>query len=228
VSILLEFLPIGIFAYVGYTMGSFTAAQIMPFLRLILVIIAGCVVQVFIVQALLVYICTKTNPFKFLQAILSACILGYVSGNRYTSYPVIVENVEHNLGADREVFTFVSGLGVAFSLSGSALAAGVATLFVAQVYGLDLSVYLDIIIVLLISVATLKLDGIHEGGLVLLSIILARIIKLPAEGYALILGIAPIIYQIETVVNVSGNATVSYIIAHSEESVSEVSWKDFV
>jgi proton glutamate symport protein len=228
VGIILEFLPIGIFAYIGYTMGSFTVSQVMPFLKLILVIIAGCFIQVFIIQALLVFICTRTNPFKFLQAILSACILGYVSGNRYTGYPVLVENMEHNLGADREVFTFVSGLGVAFSISGSALAAGVATLFVAQVYGLDLSIYLDIIIVLLITVATLKMDGIHEGGLVLLSIILARIIKLPAEGYALILGIAPIIYQIETVVNVSGNAAVSYIIAHSEDAVVEVPLRDFV
>ena len=134
---------------------------------------------------------------------------------------------EHNLGADREVFTFVAGLGVAFSMSGSAIASGVATLFVAQVYGLDLSIYLEIIIVLLITVATLKLDGIREGGLVLLSIVLSHIIKLPAEGYALILGITAIIYQIETVVNVSGNACVSYILSHSEDAVEEVPLKDF-
>ena len=96
------------------------------------------------------------------------------------------------------------------------------------VKGLDISVYLDIIIVLLIAVAALKMDGIHEGGLVLLSMVLARIIKLPAEGYALILGIAPIIYQIESVVNVSGNACISYIITHSEGAVSEVALKEFV
>jgi len=112
-------------------------------------------------------------------------------------------------------------------MSGSAIASGVATLFVAQVYGLDLSIYLEIIIVLLITVATLKLDGIREGGLVLLSIVLSHIIKLPAEGYALILGITAIIYQIETVVNVSGNACVSYILSHSEDAVEEVPLKDF-
>jgi len=226
-GIVLEFLPIGIFAYVGYTMGSITMVEIMPFLKLILVIVAGCFIQVFIVQALLVYLTTRTNPFKFIHAILSSCILGYVSGNRYTAYPTLVHNMENNLGADRETFTFVAGLGVAFSMSGSAIASGVATLFVAQVYGLDLSIYLEIIIVLLITVATLKLDGIREGGLVLLSIVLSHIIKLPAEGYALILGITAIIYQIETVVNVSGNACVSYILSHSEDAVEEVPLKDF-
>jgi proton glutamate symport protein len=227
-GIVLEFLPIGIFAFIGYTMGSITMVEIMPFLKLILVIVAGCFIQVFIVQALLVYLTTRTNPFKFIHAILSSCILGYVSGNRYTAYPTLVHNMEHNLGADRETFTFVAGLGVAFSLSGSAIASGVATLFVAQVYGLDLSIYLEIIIVLLITVATLKLDGIREGGLVLLSVVLSRIIKLPAEGYALIIGITAIIYQIETVVNVSGNACVSYIISHSEDAVEEVPLKDFI
>lgn len=227
-GIVLEFLPIGIFAYIGYTMGSFTVAQIMPFLKLILVVVAGCFLQVFIVQALLLYTTTRTNPFKFIHAILSSCILGYVSGNRHTAYTALVHNIEHNLGADRETFTFVAGLGVAFSLSGSALAGGVTTQFVAQVYGLDLSIYLEIIIVLLIAVATLKLDGIREGGLVLLSIVLSRIIKLPAEGYALILGVSAIIYQIETVVNVSGNACVSYIISHSEDAVTEVALKDFI
>jgi proton glutamate symport protein len=227
-GIVLEFLPIGIFTYIGYTMATYSVAAIMPFLKLILVIVAGCFIQVFIVQALFVYVTTKTNPFRFIHAILSSCILGYVSGNRYTTYTALVHNLEHNLGADRETFTFVSGLGVAFSTSGSAIASGVATLFVAQVYGLDLSIYLKIIIVLLITVATLKLDGIHQGGLVLLSVVLARIIKLPAEGYALILGITGLMYQIETVVNVSGNASVSYVISHSEEAVEEVALRDFV
>ncbi len=226
--IILEFLPIGVFAYIGYTMGSLTVSNIMPFLKLILVIVAGSFIQVFIIQALLVFIFTKTNPFKFIHALLSSSILGYTSGNRYTTYPALVENIENNLGADREVFTFVSGLGIAFSLSGSALSCGVSTLFVAQAYGLDLSIYLQIIIILLITVATLKMDGINEGGLVLLSIVLSHIIKLPAEGYALILGITAVIYQIETVVNITGNACVSYIISHSEEAVSAVPLKEFI
>jgi len=63
---------------------------------------------------------------------------------------------------------------------------------------------------------------------VLLSVVLARIIKLPAEGYALILGISGLICQIETVVNVSGNASVSYVISHSEDAVEEVALRDFV
>jgi Na+/H+-dicarboxylate symporter len=151
-----------------------------------------------------------------------------VSGNRYTAYPALVETVENNMGADREVFTFVAGLGTAFSFSGSAIAAGVSTLFVAQAYGLDLSIYLQILIVFFITLATLKLDGIKDGSIVVLSVILAQVVKLPAEGYALVLAIAGVIYQIESVVNITGTAAVSYIIANSEDAVSTVMAKDFI
>ena len=224
----LEFLPIGIFASIGAAIGFSTFGQILPFLKLILVIAAGSIIQVFIVQSLLVYFLTKLNPFKFIHAVLPAAILAYCAGNRYTAYPTLVECVENNLGADREVFSLTAGLGTALSLSGSAVAAGVTTLFVSQAYGLDLSVYLQIIVVLLITVSTLKLDGLPEGSLVLLSVVLSYVIKLPAEGYTILLGVTAIIFQIENVVNVTGNAAVSYIMAHSEESVSGVTVQDFL
>ena len=226
--IILEFLPIGIFTYMGYQLGFMTFDSVMPYLKLVLVVIAGCFIQVFIVQGLLVYFLTKTNPFVFVHAVIPTAILGYLSGNRYTAYPALVENIEHNLGADRRVLTFVSGLGIAFSLSGSAIAAGVATMFIAQAYGLDLSVYLQVIIVLLITVSTLKLDGLREGSLILLSVVLAHIIKLPAEGYAILLTITGLLCQIETVVNTVGNATVSYIISSSEGAVRAVRVREFI
>jgi Na+/H+-dicarboxylate symporter len=226
--IILEFLPIGIFAYIGYQIGFMTSDSVMPYLKLILVIVAGSFIHIFIVQALLVFFLTKINPFKFIHAVIPAAIIGWMSGNRHTAYPVLVENIEHNLGAERQVFTFVAGLGTTFSLSGSGIAAGVSTLFVAQAYGLDLSVYLQIIIVLLITVSTLKLDGLREGGLILLSVVLAQIIKLPAEGYALILGVTGIIFQIETVVNVMGNAAVSFIVSRSEGSAVPITVRDFI
>jgi len=226
--IILEFLPIGIFAYIGYMMGFMTKASIMPYLKLILIIVAGSFIQIFIVQALLVFFITGLNPFKFVHAVLPAAVLGYVTGNGYTAYPALVECVEHNLGTDRHVFTFISAVGMAFSLSGSAVAAGVSTLFVAQAYGLDLSVYLQIIIVFLITVSSLKLDGLSGGSLILLSVVLSHIVKLPAEGYALILGISAVIFQIETLANVAGNAAVSYIVSCSVEPASRVRVRDFL
>lgn len=226
--IVLEFLPIGIFTFIGYQLGFMTFDNVMPYLKLILVIVAGCFIHIFIVQGLLIYFLTKTNPFKFIHAVIPAAIVGYISGNRYTAYPTLVENVEHNLGADRLALTFVAGLGTAFSMSGSAIAAGISTMFIAQAYGLDLSVYLQVIIVLLITASTLKLDGLREGSLIVLSVVLAYIIKLPAEGYAMLLGITGLIYQIETVVNVVGNATVSYILSSSENAVTSVRLRDFL
>jgi len=226
--IVLEFLPIGIFAYIGYTMGSLDAAKVMPFLRLIFVVIAAAFVQVFVVQALFVFFKTKLNPFKFLLTVIPSGIMAYVSGHRYTAYPVLIESMEHNLGADRELMTFVTGLGTAFSMSGTALATGVCTLFVAQAYGLSLSVYLQIIIVLILTFATFKMDGLKEGTIVLLTMLLGQVVKLPDEGYALLVGGTMIIDQIAALVDVTGNATISYVVAHSEEAVQNVNMKDFL
>jgi Na+/H+-dicarboxylate symporter len=226
--IVLEFLPVGIFAYVGYTMGSLNAVKVMPFLKLYFVAIAAAFVQVFIVQALFVFFKTKLNPFKFLLTVVPSGIMGYVSGHRYSAYPVLIESMEHNLGADRELVTFVTGIGTAFGLSGTALVTAVTALFVAQAYGLSLSVYLQIIIVLILTFATMKMDGIREGTIVLLTVLLSQIVKLPDEGYALVLGSTMIVDQIAAVVDVTGNAAISYIICHSEEGVKSVSMKDFL
>ena len=212
----------------GYTMGSLSAAKVMPFLKLYFVAVAAAFVQVFIVQALFVFFKTKLNPFKFLLAVVPSGIMAYVSGHRYTAYPVLVESMEHNLGADREIATFVAGLGTAFGLSGTALAAAVTTLFVAQAYGLSLSVYLQIIIVLILTFASLKMDGIREGSVVLLSVLLAQIVKLPDEGYALVVGGTMIVDQIAAVADVIGNAAVAYVVCHSEEGVGNVGMKDFL
>jgi len=226
--LVLEFLPIGIFTYVGYLMGSRGSQFILPYLKLVLVILLGAFIHIFIIQTILIYFTTRSNPFTFIHALLPTAILAGTSSNRYTAYPSLVENMEHNLGTDREVFTFLAGMGTALSMAGSAIAAGVTVLFIAQAYGLDLSIYLQIIIVLLITVSSLKLDGLRRESLVILSVVLSYIVKLPQEGYTLILSITPLIYQIETVVNVSTTATVSYIITHREGAVHEVSIKDFM
>jgi Na+/H+-dicarboxylate symporter len=136
--------------------------------------------------------------------------------------------MEHNLGADRELTTFVTGIGMAFGLSGTALVTAVTTLFVAQAYGLSLSAYLQIIIVLILTFATMKMDGIREGTIVLLTVLLSQIVKLPDEGYALVLGSTMIVDQIAAVVDVTGNAAISYIICHSEGGVKGVNIRDFL
>ena len=86
----------------------------------------------------------------------------------------------------------------------------------------------QIIIVLILTFATMKMDGIREGTIVLLTVLLSQIVKLPDEGYALVLGSTMIVDQIAAVVDVTGNAAISYIICHSEGGVKSVNMKDFL
>jgi len=136
--------------------------------------------------------------------------------------------MEHNLGARREATTLINALGVTFSLGGSAVVAGVSTLFVSQAYGLSLSVYLQIIVVFIIVVASLKIDGLREGSLVILSVVFSKIVKLPDEGFALVLGVSLLLERIETIANIVINAAVSYIISKSNDSVETISIRDLL
>jgi len=225
---LLEFFAIGVFAYSGYLMATTSADMIYPYLKLILVIIGGLAILIFIIIGPSLYFLTKLNPFIFIHAILPACITGFITGDRYKSYPVVIECMEHNLGARREATTLINALGVTFSLGGSAVVAGVSTLFVSQAYGLSLSVYLQIIVVFIIVVASLKIDGLREGSLVILSVVFSKIVKLPDEGFALVLGVSLLLERIETIANIVINAAVSYIISKSNDSVETISIRDFL
>lgn len=225
---LLEFFAIGVFAYSGYLMATTSADMIYPYLKLILVIIGGLAILIFIIIGPSLYFLTKLNPFIFIHAILPACITGFITGDRYKSYPVVIECMEHNLGARREATTLINALGVTFSLGGSAVVAGVSTLFVSQAYGLSLSVYLQIIVVFIIVIASLKIDGLREGSLVILSVVFSKIVKLPDEGFALVLGVSLLLERIETIANIVINAAVSYIISKSNDSVETISIRDFL
>jgi len=224
----LDFFAIGVFAYSGYLMATTSADMIYPYLKLILVIIGGLAILIFIIIGPSLYFLTKLNPFIFIHAILPACITGFITGDRYKSYSVIVECMEHNLGARPEATTLINALGVTFSLGGSAVVAGVCTLFVSQAYGLSLSVYLQIIVVFIIVVASLKIDRLREGSLVILSVVFSKIVKLPDEGFALVLGVSLLLERIETIANIVINAAVSYIISKSNDSVETISIRDFL
>lgn len=224
----LDFFAIGVFAYSGYLMSITGPDMIYPYLKLILVVIGGLAILVFIIIGLFLYFLSKLNPFIFIHAILPACITGFITGDRYKSYTVLVECMENNLGARREATTIINALGVTFGLGGSALVAGVCTLFISQAYGLSLSVYLQIIVIFIIVGASLKLDRLRESSLILLSVVFARIVKLPDEGFALVLGISLLLTRIETITNIVINAAVSYIICKSNESVEPVSIGDFL
>ena len=131
-----------------------------------------------------------------------------------------LRTVEKRLGANNRVASFTVPLGATINMDGTAIMQGIATGFIAQYYGVDLSVGQYLMVILMVIMASIGAAGVPGVGLILLAGVLASV-GLPAEGIALILGVDRLLDMTRTAVNVAGDATVTCIVAQSEGELDQ-------
>ena len=129
--------------------------------------------------------------------------------------PVTLETAEERLGVDNSVASFTIPLGATINMDGTAIMQGVATVFIAQAYGLDLAPTQYLMVVLTATLASIGTAGVPGVGLIMLALVL-RQAQLPVEGIALIIGVDRLLDMVRTAVNITGDAAVSCIVAKSE------------
>ena len=129
--------------------------------------------------------------------------------------PVTLETAEDRLGVDNRVASFTIPLGATINMDGTAIMQGVATVFIAQAYGLDLSAGQYLGVVLTATLASIGTAGVPGVGLIMLALVL-RQANLPVEGIALIIGVDRLLDMVRTAVNITGDAAVTCIVAQSE------------
>jgi Na+/H+-dicarboxylate symporter len=134
--------------------------------------------------------------------------------------PVTISAARHNLGVSQGISSFVLPLGATINMDGTALYQGVAALFVAQVYGVDLGFGQYVTIILTSTLASIGTAGVPGAGLIMLSMVLTSV-GLPLEGVAIIAGIDRILDMARTAINVTGDAAVSLIVARTEGELDE-------
>lgn len=133
--------------------------------------------------------------------------------------PITIDCVENKMNTNKEVSGFVLPLGATINMDGTALYQGVAAVFIAQVYGFDLSIYQQLTVVLTAVLASIGTAPVPGVGIIMLVMIL-NAINIPAQGIALILGVDRILDMIRTITNVTGDAAVAVSIASSEDRKS--------
>ena len=139
--------------------------------------------------------------------------------------PVTLRTVEKRLGVNKSVAGFSVPLGATINMDGTAIMQGVATVFIAQVYGIDLSSSQLLMVVLTATLASIGTAAVPSAGLIMLSLVLTQA-GLPVEGIALILGVDRLLDMVRTAVNVTGDATVSTVVAYHEGQLDEVVFND--
>jgi Na+/H+-dicarboxylate symporter len=219
VHIVMKAAPIGVLALIAAVVGRFGAQILLSLIKYAAIVAAGLALHMGVVYSAAVWIFSRMNPLSFFRGIRPAQIIAFSSSSSNATLPVTIQCAEENLGVSRDVASFVLPLGATINMDGTALYQGVATVFIAQVYGIPLTIVDMLTIVLMATLASIGTAGVPSVGLIMLTMVM-RTIGVPLEGIALILGVDRILDMFRTVVNVTGDASAAIMVAATEGSLT--------
>lgn len=209
------FTPVGVFALIAKIVAQTGIDVFIPLANYMITVIGALSIHAFLTLPLLLYFLAGINPVAHIKAMSAALLTAFSTSSSSATLPLTIDCVENNAGASNKVSSFVLPLGATINMDGTALYECVAAMFIAQVYGIDLSFGQQFIVVLTALLASIGAAGIPMAGLVMMTIIL-RAVGLPLEGLGLILAVDRILDMMRTSVNVWSDSCGSVIIAKSE------------
>lgn len=220
VGMIMNFAPIGVFGLITPVVAANGPSVLLPLLKVVIAVYLGCLLHALIVYGAMLQFIGKISPMKFFKGIAPAQLLAFTSCSSGGSLPVNMACVQ-KLGVSKEISSFVLPLGATINMDGTAVYQGVCALFIAQIYGVDLTSGQLLTVILTGTLASIGTAGVPGAGFIMLTMILTAI-GLPLEGSALIAGIDRILDMPRTCVNITGDATVCYLVDKSEkENIKE-------
>ena len=228
VDLIMGMAPYGVFALLASLIAEFAGNNPADAIELLqalsvysLTVIIGLCCMIFIIYPIMFKLFTKFSYVRFFKGIAPAQMLGFSTSSSSATLPVTMERVEEHLGVSDEVSSFVLPLGATINMDGTSLYQAVATVFIAQAFGTDLSLAQQLTIVLTATLASIGSAGVPGAGMVMLVIVLESV-GLDTAGIALIVAVDRILDMLRTVVNITGDAAVAVVVASSEGQLRDV------
>ena len=206
--------PYGVFALLAALVVEAPSLELFQALALYAITLLLGLAIMILVYMLIVRLFTKKKISFFMKGIAPAQLLAFSTSSSAATLPVTMECVEENLGVDKEVASFVLPIGATINMDGTSVYQGVAAVFIAQAFGLDLSLSAQLGIVFTATLASIGTAAVPSAGIVMLVIVLAQA-GIPEAGLALIFAIDRPLDMCRTIVNVTGDAAVSMIVGKS-------------
>ena len=232
VDLIMKTAPYGVFALMAAVIVDLTGddmGQALILLRALgwycIAVIVGLILHVLIVYSTLFKLFSKMKLKDFFKAIRPAILLGFSTSSSLATLPVTMERVEKNLGVSEEISSFVLPVGATINMDGTSLYQAIAAVFIAQALGMELTIAQQLTIVLTATAASIGAAGVPGAGIIMLVIVLQSV-QVPIEGIALILGVDRILDMARTAVNVTGDAAVSVVVAHTENMLGPLHFDD--
>ncbi|MDR1115112.1 MAG: dicarboxylate/amino acid:cation symporter [Tannerella sp.] len=216
-KVIIKLSPYGIFAIVARQFST-TAdfwALIQTILLYFLTVVAGLAIHTFIWLPMLLRFGYNVNPWQHLKNMSTPLITAFSTASSGATLPLTLHAVEHKDGVSAKITNFTIPLGAAINMDGTALLECVAVIFIAQAYGVELSIIQQVLVVFTSLLCAIGAAGIPMAALVMMALIL-NVIGLPLEGIGLVIGVERILDMMRTTVNVYGDTCVAVMVAKSE------------
>ena len=225
VGVLIELAPYGVFALLTKLFATMGFGTIFDLAAYFFTLLGVLLFHGFVVYGLVLRTLTPLSPSMLRQKMRRVWAFAFSTSSSGATLPVTLRTVEKRLGVNKSVAGFAVPLGATINMDGTAIMQGVATVFIAQVYGIDLTSSQLLMVVLTATLASIGTAAVPSAGLIMLSLVLTQA-GLPVEGIALILGVDRLLDMVRTAVNVTGDATVSTVVAYHEGQLDEVIFND--
>lgn len=219
-AIIMEFSPIGVFALMAWVAGNFGISALLPLLKFLLVYYLGCAFHAGFVFCGMLKFLAKVRILPFFRGMGDAIMMAFSTCSSSATLPVALHCAQENLGVSKNISSFMLPLGTTINMNGAALYQGMSAIFIAQCYGLELSLFTILTIVFTATLSAIGAAGIPGTGFIMLSVVLSSA-GIPIEGLALLAGIDRIREMGSTVLNVMGDSVCAIYVAKQEGEFDE-------
>lgn len=225
VTLLMNIAPYGVFFLMAKLFTTIEFNLIVSLAKYFGVVVLALLCHGLINYSVLLKLLTGLSPVKFLAKMKHTCLFAFSTSSSSATMPITLETATKKLGASNSVASFTIPLGATINMDGTAIMQGVATVFIAQVFSVDLTISDYLMVVLTATLASVGTAGVPGVGLIMLAMVLNQV-GLPVEGIAIIIGVDRLLDMTRTAVNVTGDCMVTCIVAKSEGEFDESTFND--
>ncbi len=215
VNIIMALAPYAVFALIAKAVANLGLDLLASLAGYVLVLVGALMFHLFVTLMIVLKVFSGLSPAMFIKKIRNAQVFAFSTASSNATIPVTMRTVTQRFGVNNSVASFTVPFGATINMDGTAIMQGVATVFIANVYGVDLGMGGYLTVILMSVLASIGTAGVPGVGLIMLSMVFTQV-GLPVEGIGLVLGVDRLMDMIRTAVNVSGDAVVSSIVAKSE------------
>ena len=225
VEIIIWFAPYGIFCLLSDIFSKIGFSIITDLASYFVLLVFVLLFHGFIIYSFFLYFFTRLSPLVFFTNLKEVIFFAFSTSSSSATMPLTLKTAKDKLGVDQSVASFTIPLGATINMDGTAIMQGVATVFIAQAYGIDLAMSDFLLVILTATLASIGTAGVPGVGLIMLAMVLQQV-GLPVEGIALIIGVDRLLDMLRTSVNVCGDSMIACIISSSENSLKQEIYYD--